>query len=94
MGAFARAEPGLSLGKLVQVHVSVRSSSLVVYLKETTKCCMLGGAHTPDFFKEKCGLGRKGMHTSSLRFCNRLRMVSVVQQTRLSSFPRPRGADG
>lgn len=49
MGAFARAEPGLSLGKLVQVHVSVRSSSLVVYLKETTKCCMLEG-HTHRFF--------------------------------------------
>lgn len=49
MGAFARAEPGLSLGKLVQVHVSVRSSSLVVYLKETTKCCMPGGTHT-EFF--------------------------------------------
>lgn len=53
MGAFAKAEPGLSLGKLVQVHVSARSSSLVVYLKETTKCCMLeGGTHT-EFLKEK-----------------------------------------
>lgn len=49
MGAFAKAEPGLSLGKLVQVHVSARSSSLVVYLKETTKCCRLEGAHTPNF---------------------------------------------
>lgn len=60
MGAFARAEPGLSLGKLVQVHVSVRSSSLVVYLKETTKYCMLEGhTHRIFFFKEKCGLRKK-----------------------------------
>lgn len=62
MGAFARAEPGLSLGKLVQVHVSVRSSSLVVYLKETTLCCMLEAPthpHPTKKFKKKVWVNEK-----------------------------------
>jgi ornithine carbamoyltransferase len=40
MGAFAKAEPGSSLGNLVQVHVSARSS-----LFKGNNQIMHGGAH-------------------------------------------------
>lgn len=59
MGAFARAEPGLSLGKLVQVHVSVRDTSLVGLFKGNDEMVHIRGTHTHHPEARKINLKKK-----------------------------------